>query len=68
MRQHKVHWIGSVLKSGWQSTACGMMGWATSVADEYDTEDSSRFEAKYHDWKGVTCGRCLKNPHAPKAK
>ena len=61
----KVHWIGSILKDGWQYTACGMVGMATKVTDEYDTQDSSRFTAKYHDWNGVTCGRCLKTHLRP---
>jgi len=36
--------------------------------DEYDSWDGRRFEAKYRDWKGVNCGRCLKNPHSPNGK
>jgi hypothetical protein len=63
VRVHKVHFIGSQDASGWQSTACGIYAMRTGVSDEYETEDNRRIEARYHEWKGVTCGRCLRNAH-----
>jgi len=67
VRTHKVHWMGGAGVKGWNHTACGVYAMPTKVTDEYETDDNRRIEAKYLDWKGVTCARCLKNPHAPKA-
>lgn len=63
---NKVHKIGSQDRYGWQQTVCGMFGMQERNLDnEYSTEQGNRFEARYEDWKGVTCKRCLRNPHAP---
>jgi hypothetical protein len=63
---NKVHWIGSQDRYGYQQTACGMQGVRCQGFDtEYDTVEGNRFEANYRDWQGVTCKRCLRNPHAP---
>lgn len=58
----KIHFIGASGLHGWQTTACGMIGMkACDVANEYNTAENNRFEAQFHDWGGVTCGRCLRN-------
>lgn len=66
----KIHWIGAGNIQGWALTACGMSGMA--VARTKETEEYSGFDcffkAKYRTWNGVTCGRCLKNPHSPNGR
>jgi hypothetical protein len=61
----KVHWIGDGNIQGWARTACGMSGMATPTQGHYDSYDGRSFEANYRLWLGVTCKRCLKNPHSP---
>lgn len=62
----KVHWIGSQVFGGWQYTACGLEGMrAKNFDNEFETVEGHRFEANFRNWQGVTCGRCLKSPHAP---
>lgn len=61
---NKVHFIGASGRTSWAYTACGMQG-MYAFAGEYDTVNGDRFEARFKDWHGVTCKRCLRNPHAP---
>jgi hypothetical protein len=56
--------MGGASAKGWNHTACGIYAHPTNVSDEWETDICRRIEAKYNDWSGVTCGRCLKNPHA----
>jgi len=65
----KVHWIGAGNIRGWASTACGVEAIAISVVPtQYKTSAGKKIDANYRSWDGVTCARCLRNPHSPSGR
>lgn len=64
-----IHYMNPGNTLGWQKTACGIeCRPCGDVSDEYDTLVGNRIEAKYRNWKGVTCRRCLRNCASPGGK
>jgi hypothetical protein len=65
----KVHWIGAGNLRGWAQTACGVEATIISVGPkQYRTAAGKNIDAIYRSWEGVTCARCLRNPHSPSGR
>lgn len=67
MSQTAIHYMNP--GDTWQKTACGIdCRPCSNSSSEYDTAIGGRIKAKYREWKGVTCKRCLRNCAAPGGK
>jgi hypothetical protein len=46
--------------AGWFKTTCGLVGYPDKrTENEFETAENRRFEAKFREWRGVTCKKCL---------
>lgn len=51
--------------SDFSYTLCGLAAIEIKSPGVYEGWGGKEIIAKYRAWDGVTCKRCLKNPHAP---
>lgn len=65
MAVKKIHRVGHIDRFDLQTTSCGIEGRRVEGSQDQYEYNGVSFVAKFRTWDGVTCARCLKNPHAP---